>query len=151
MSITDYAAIYAAIVATSALVWNILREQRKVKVRLALNWQPTSPNDEIGEIVQIGFIVINNSRYPVYIESVGVVFTNGGNYSWDHSTFVVDRCVRPGMKETYWKDYEDFKKYHNGETIKFGYVEDATLKVYKARMPKKLVKEIILEGKILKH
>ena len=125
MEVTSYTAIYAAIVATSALVWNIWREQRKVKVKLEFNWQPFSPDGETTdgmnfEIVQIGFTVVNDSRYPAYIESVGVVSSDGKEYVYDHSMFVVDRCVQPGMNQTYWMRGEDYEKNRKGKSIKFG-------------------------------
>ncbi|MDH5696879.1 MAG: hypothetical protein OEZ00_09845 [Dehalococcoidia bacterium] len=134
MEIMAYVAIYAAVVATSALVWNIWRERRAIKVKLQFNWQPRDPDYETGEIVQIGFLVVNDGRYPVYIERVGVISSDGDTYSYHHSVFKVDRCVKPGVSSTFWMDVEAIKNNLKGKTIKYGFVEDATMKKYKKRI-----------------
>lgn len=143
MNITNYAVIYAAIIATSALVWNILRERRKVKVKLEFNFLATDPSGETGEMVQVGFTVINDSRYPTYVERVGFVFSDGFEYGYHHSTFKVDRCVGPAMSTTVWVDTESIKSNSEGRIVKFGFVQDATLKTYKKTMPKWVAKAMI--------
>jgi len=144
MDITDYAAIYAVIIATSALVWNILREWRKVKVKLEFNLLPTDQSGETGEIIQVGFTVINDSRYPAYVERVGFAFSDGFEYGYDHSTFKVDRCVRPGMSTTVWVDTKSIKSHSEGRIIRFGFVQDATFKTYRKTIPKWVAKAISL-------
>jgi hypothetical protein len=102
---------YAAIVATAALIWNIFRERRRVKIKLEFNWIPYDSSLGPGEIEQIGFTVINDSRYPAYLESAGVIFSDGEAFTIHSSIFPIDSRIQPGMHATYWMKSELFKEY----------------------------------------
>lgn len=64
---------YAAIVATGALVWNVLRERRKVTVRVRYAFG-------VGTFIKsemIAIEIINNGRHPINIQEIGFLLSNG--------------------------------------------------------------------------
>jgi len=145
MGIIEYSVIYAAIVATSTLIWNIIRERRKVEFKIAFNYQPSGmfwPDeegfDDSWELTQIGVTVVNNSRYPAYLQEAGVIFSDGSKCSYHHSDFAVDNRIDPGLNKTYWFDFERYDEYIRGKFLKFGYIIDGTLNISKKRIPKKI-------------
>ena len=136
-------AVIASLPGIAALVWNIWRERRKVKVKLDFGWMPYDTNGEEVERFEITFIVINDGRHPVYIERVGIVCSDDFEYSHHYSLFGVDRCIQPGANWTYVMYANFIKKHVEGRNIKFGIVEDATSKIYKKSIPKWAAKQLI--------
>ena len=64
---------YAAVVATSALVWNILRERHNVtvKIRYARSFGlPTTDRN------MVAIEVINNGRHPINIQEIGFLLAD---------------------------------------------------------------------------
>jgi len=63
--------IYASIVATTALIWNILRERRKVKVNIRYGYGVGGLEGQ--QILAIE--VVNNGPQPINIQEVGFIIS----------------------------------------------------------------------------
>jgi len=77
------AGIYGSIVATCALIWNIIREKRKIVVRIRYAFSPGLFSGS--EMLAIE--VINKGRYPINIQEIGFFLSDGNKLMsplWQH-------------------------------------------------------------------
>ena len=143
MTATVIVAIYAALVATAALVWNIVRENRKIKVSLATRWVPYDETLTDGYIEGIGVRVTNINQTPIEIEVAGIYYSEKN--CWGFGQF---KIIQPGMTETYWIEkalQQDLDKGIKPSKIKYGYVSDASGKKHKAKIPQKILTQFVPE------
>jgi len=127
---------YAAIVATAALVWNILRERHNVIVRV-------SPAFGVGRFEgseMVAIEIINKGHRPINIEEVGFFLSNGDklinpmaehNLGWlkdgDGMSYYVPKQEIEEMGK-------DVKK--QGFRVVAAYVRDSTSTTYKGKIRK---------------
>ena len=136
MSITDFVAIYAGLVATGALIWNIIRDKPRVIVKVGpeLRGSEDSYNFPVH--------VINKTQRPVNIRAIGLVLSDGPNYNFDPASHNLPILLPGDDRYTTWLEIKQLKEirgklsgFSKRGIIKFIFVEDATGKAYKGRIP----------------
>ena len=133
---------YAAIVATAALIWNILRERRKVKIKVMYAMGVGSL--EGSEMISIE--VINKGPHDIRVEEYGFMLadkkTRLVNLSTSHSGYVKSRdsvSFYIPLQEVKDMVAEAQKK---GLQVTYGYARDSTGNCYKGKN-KKLFSSLI--------
>ena len=130
------AGIYASIVATIALVWNIVRERRNVTVRVNYAFGVGFYSGSESVAIEI----INNGRHPINIEEIGFLLSNGIkliNPSAQHNL----GWLRDGDGTSYYiprQDIEEMVKEarKRGERITHAYVRDSTSRYHEGKISK---------------
>ena len=128
---------YAAVVATSALVWNIIRERRNVTIKVRYAYGIGYLKDS--EMVAIE--VINNGRHPINIQEVGFWLSDGRkliNPSSQHNLgWLKDgdgtSCYIPKQ------EIDDMVKgaKNDGLRIVAAYIRDSTSRYYRGKISKR--------------
>ncbi len=155
MGVSDWITLgigsYAAIVATTALIWNILRERRKVKVKV--NYALGVRSLDGREMILTGFDslngremilikVINKGLRDINIQEYGFFCSDKKTHLIDPTTIHSGR-VKSGDSMSYYipiqtvKDMVRDAKEKKGLSIIGAYVRDTTSIYYKARINKK--------------
>jgi hypothetical protein len=143
---------YAAIVATGTLIWNILKERRKIRLKFDGYGEFESETDA-GELIteyKVEIMIINDSYKPITIKRLGISY---GYYLDSYyqlndvlgKRLKVKQDLSPGdsqiwaipMKELVGKD---------GKPAKYVYVEDGTFKRYKTKIPKYVLNDSVLSS-----
>ncbi|MDD5312715.1 MAG: hypothetical protein PHO26_06755 [Dehalococcoidia bacterium] len=131
--ITPLIGIYAAIVSTIALGWNILRERRNVVIKVS---RAIGVGSLQGQEVA-GIEIINNGRRPINIQEVGFLLSNKKKFidmynqdiglvnEGDGKTYYIDRTIIDDMRQ-------EAKKIN--VKIVAAYVRDSTNNYYKCKM-----------------
>lgn len=146
MDISNWIALgvggYAAIVATAALIWNILRERRKIKVKIkyALGFGVLSGQE------MVAIEVVNNGVRDINIQEHGFLCSDKKtrliNPFDEHSGRVIS-----GDSKSYYIPIGEVRnmvreaKLKGGLKIIGAYVRDGTGTYYKAGIQKKLKEE----------
>lgn len=134
----DWLPVYGAVVATLALVWNIIRNRPSIKLsdlRL-VEWDTGEP--------QIKFRATDHKLEPVKIDCFGLMMPGGQRFP--------PFAPPPESASIPGRDYREFtipikyiREHFEPEvrsTFRFVFVRDATGKVYRKRIPKNIVREI---------
>lgn len=155
MDTSDWIALgvgsYAALVATSALIWNIVRDKSKVALKVGRRAEDIHRNKgsyKYKEILEV--TVINNGKKPIVITKLGFKPHQGG--SWMFPGFKEPKTpLQYGDSYTFQLDIDEFKEHltpkhrEEFETVfrkdfqrmfKYVWLEDANENVYKAKIPK---------------
>jgi len=140
MTTSDFVALgvggYAAIVATVAIVWNILRERHNITVRVRYAYGMGIFNVE--EMVAIE--VINNGQRPINIQEVGFYLSDGRrlinprgqhNLGWLKDGDGISHYI---PKQEILEMVKDVKE--NGLKVVAAYIRDSTSRYYKGKISK---------------
>ncbi len=123
---------YAAIVASAALIWNIVRELRRIVIQVEyMSWLDN------GKTMFVVYI-INKTRRVVNIKNVGFIFSDGLRFNLDTSSLKIPELIPGEDSCTFYLKIDDVKvpaKAFN-KTFKFLCVEDGTGRLHKKRIPK---------------
>ncbi len=139
MDTTDFIAAYAALVATGALLWNIIRITRRVKLTVATRWRPFDETLTNGYLSGIGLRLTNNGQFPIKIEVAGVYYTATGCWGFGQNSI-----IDPGMSDVFWlhdEIIEELRDNKKSRRAKYGYVQDIGNKKYKIKIPNKVLRE----------
>jgi hypothetical protein len=153
MEIAGILGIYGAIVSTSLLVWNIVKDRPKVQLKIRPVWS-LSENGIFCKEVE--YIVINKGRDPIRVEEIGFdvfcsepLFFESISFHPSHfdipEKFVLEgrskRVVRIGI--------EELRNQADGMSVEYYWVKDATDSIYRKRVQKKLKPILDFEHKAL--
>lgn len=123
---------YAALVATVALAWNIIREIGRIEISVGAIDMTDEDNPSFA------VHIINRRHRQVNIGSIGLIFTNGVQFGLDKADLNIPGEIPGEDRCTFYLDIKEIK-----ETIKklegsaeFAYVEEATGRLYKTRIPR---------------
>lgn len=128
---------YAAVVATSALVWNILRERHNVtvKIRYARSFGlPTTDRN------MVAIEVINNGRHPINIQEIGFLLADKTKLV-NLKTQQKLGWLKDGDGTTYYIPKQEIEEMvkgvkEHGERIVAAYIRDSTSRYYKGKISK---------------
>lgn len=146
MSTLDYVAMYGAIAATVAVIWNgiaVYRDRTSIKVKVAymltdvFKFEPTW---------YISITAMNKGRRPVTLNGAGLRLSNGINLTYIPQAGELPRRLNEGEKYDAFLEKaqlkEDIKKLEPNVVIKFAWVRDETDRLYKSKFPKKMEKDL---------
>lgn len=152
MNITLMLALYAAVLASLLLIIEIIKIviwKQKVKLAIVPRLKCTHPvfPNYPQDTVYVGCLVTNKGRKPVNITSHGVYLKNsasGSRYLRIAANLpgypgALPNEIYKGQNYQLFGDFEELKKQtDNFHNVNFFYVTDATGRVYKKKMDKKL-------------
>ena len=128
--------IYAGAAATTALVWNILRERHNIIVRVRYAYGTGYFSG--GEMVAIE--VINNGRRPINIQEVGFVLSDGRKMINPRSQHNLG-WLKDGDGTSHYIPKQEIEEMVKGAkehslSIIAAYVRDSTSRYYKGKISK---------------
>ena len=141
MTYTDWVALgvggYAALVATAALVWNIVREKRNVTVRVRYAFGVGYLEGE----EKVAIEIVNNGRHPINIQEIGFRLS-GGTKLFNPTTPGSLGWLKDGDGTSHYiprQEIEDMsrKAKERGKRIVAAYVRDSTGKHYRGKVSKR--------------
>ncbi len=127
MNLTDYIALYGALVSTIAIGWNIfnnLQDKPKVKVIAKLGF--LTFGKELSE-PQLIVTAINKGKRSVYLSSMGL--RSGRDDLLNLKTIGLPCELKGGSSHSEWFEAKDLKN----RQFDFGWYRDQTGKLYKSR------------------
>lgn len=136
-------AIYGAIVATTVLCWNIIRDRPRVIVNVG----PALEGNEDHKGFSVA--VINRGYRPVNLVHIGLVLSGGFKYGFDAASHNLPILLPQQDRYTTFLEVDELREIRQklkgfsergiieprGSVIKFIYVEDATGKIRKGKIP----------------
>jgi hypothetical protein len=139
---------YAAIVATTALVWNILKERSKIRLKV-IDFGEFESETDTGELKteeKLRLSIINASYKPVTIKKVGFHYGSDNEDWYELDDPVCKRLnLRKGLSagdSQIWAiPMEYIKERAKSEAVEYIFVEDGRYKRYKMRIPKYVLEE----------
>ena len=129
---------YAALVATAALTWNIIRETARIKISVGAIDMTDEDNPSFA------VHIINRRHRQVNIGAIGLIFADGVRFGLDKAHLNIPGEIPGEDRCTFYLDIKKMKQTIKklGGTAEFAYVEEATGRLYKTRIPK-VIKRMI--------
>jgi|GEM_PF-4985246 len=131
----DWIALYAAVVATAALIWNFLKGKPRIKiVYLFLS------SDKKSLVINL----INKSAWPIRIEDYGITYVEDEQQrtcsvlAWNEHVVIRERDNLQLSIDLFL-----FRGANKGIKLKYVEVRDATFRPYRKRISKDIINEII--------
>jgi len=146
---------YAAIVATGALVWNILRERRKIRLKVDAIGKFKS-NTDTGEPIteeRVDIIIINDSNKPITIKRVGI---NYGSWNDEYDELDNNLCQKrlklkqdllPGDSQIWRIPMNDIKGVNRAKPAQYVYVEDGRYHRHRMKIPRDIFEKYLGNGR----
>ena len=145
MNLTDYIAIYGAVLSTIAIAWNIynnLQDKPKVKVKAEFGVMTSTKGAE-GPFFFIK--AINNGKRSVYLSSVGL--RSGEENLLNMKTIGLPCELKGGESHNEWFEIDELKN----RQFDFAWYQDATGRLYKSKSIKKKLNNYFKSKKIRKE
>lgn len=133
---SDYAAWYAAFLATLGIIFHILgyfRDRPKIRVRGRAGISPESPLDPVNPYkAHILISVVNTGRRPITITEVGVQMKKGSLKYWmaTDSSESGPREIQEGRVDEFWLDQTNVDL----SNARYVYAIDAKGKEYRGKL-----------------
>jgi hypothetical protein len=123
---------YAALVATAALTWNIIRETARIEISVGAIDMTDEDNPSFA------VHIINRRHRQVNFGAIGLIFVDGVRFGLDKAHLNIPGEIPGEDRCTFYLDIKKMKQTIKklGRTAKFAYVEEATGRLYKTRIPK---------------
>ncbi len=125
--------VYASLVATTALIWNIVREKRKLVVRIGALWE---------DMEMFDVTITNKSQRGININNVGFILSGGVRYNLVIHELKIPKQITGEDSCTIYVKIAQVKGVLKAlnQRIRLFCVEDGTGKLYKTRIPKLIMK-----------
>ncbi|MGV8087202.1 MAG: hypothetical protein ACP5N1_06250 [Candidatus Woesearchaeota archaeon] len=123
-------AVYGAILSTVAIIWNIFRDKKKLKVNVSVHTSKYGDNQE-EEILRLE--AINIGKVPITLVSAGVKLSN--NKNWNIKSEMLFTSIMLNESEDWGGavPLNKFKEEINGHKPIYAWFKDNTGKIYKSK------------------
>lgn len=132
---TTVIAIYGAILSSTAIVWNIMRDKRSIKVSASAGFIGHQDGSESTSIYS--FQAVNTGKRPITLTSVGIEIENGISSQFIDDTNLPKK-LNEGDKVSFYRESSELKKELANHKPKYLWFNDTTGKIYKSKSVKKL-------------
>ena len=121
--------IFASVIAVIALIWNIIRDKPKIKLRVELSGFPGMTD------IDIETIVMNIGKSRIHIYEVGFILSIDQYKGYGSGYFGLPKVLNPGEQWSFNKSVNELIVNTPEARVDYVLVRDGTDRQYKRKVP----------------